>query len=70
KQDQIILSVSDNGPGMDKETLNNIFVPFYTTKKQGSGIGLSLSRQIMKAHKGSINVSSQPGKGTTFYLNF
>ena len=64
------LVVEDNGSGIDKETLENIFIPFYTTKKEGSGIGLSLSKQIMQAHKGAINVSSAPGQGTRFTLSF
>jgi signal transduction histidine kinase len=62
------IAVTDNGPGMDKETQRNIFVPFFTTKESGSGIGLSLSRQILRAHQGSLHVSSQPGQGTTFEL--
>lgn len=62
------IAVKDNGPGMDRETQRNIFVPFYTTKDQGSGIGLSLSRQILRAHHGSLNVISAPGKGSSFEL--
>ena len=64
------LEISDNGPGIDQETLDNIFVPFFTTKKEGSGIGLSLSKQIMRAHRGNIKVRSLVGKGTTFELTF
>ncbi len=67
---KIILSVEDNGPGIDAETLENIFVPFYTTKKEGSGIGLSLSQQIMRAHKGNLSVHSEPGVRTCFYMFF
>ncbi|TRX51761.1 ATP-binding protein [Fulvivirga sp. M361] len=70
KSHQTIISVKDNGPGIDHETLEQIFIPFYTTKKEGSGIGLSLSLQIMRAHKGKLKVHSQPGKGTTFDLIF
>lgn len=66
---KITLSVSDNGPGIDQENLDNIFVPFFSTKKNGSGIGLSLSRQIMRLHKGSIRVNSSVG-GTKFNLTF
>ncbi len=66
----IAISVCDNGQGIDKENLDNIFVPFYSTKKEGSGIGLSLSRQIMHKHKGRINVKSEPGKGSCFTLEF
>lgn len=63
------ISVIDNGPGITAENLEEIFVPFFTTKKQGNGIGLSLSKQIMKAHKGDITVESD-STGTTFTLKF
>ena len=53
---RIQIQVRDNGPGIDKQAQNSIFIPFFTTKKTGSGIGLSLSRQIMRLHKGSIAV--------------
>jgi len=62
--------VEDNGPGIPDAILDRIFVPFYTTKDTGSGIGLSLSRQIMQMHKGSLSVQSAPGEGTAFYLGF
>jgi signal transduction histidine kinase len=62
--------VSDNGPGIIREALQSIFVPFYTTKKTGSGIGLSLSRQIMQLHNGTLNVESEPGVRTVFTLRF
>ncbi|WP_020527865.1 sensor histidine kinase [Flexithrix dorotheae] len=65
-----VISVKDNGPGIDKDALDRIFIPFFTTKKMGSGIGLSLSRQIMRLHKGTITASSDPGQGTTFNLVF
>jgi len=68
--EQVYISVQDNGNGMDAETLTQAFIPFFTTKKEGSGIGLSLSRQIMQLHKGSIDVRSEPGKGTTVVLGF
>lgn len=64
------LKVSDNGSGMDKETVDKIFIPFFTTKKTGSGIGLSLCKQIMLLHKGSIQLKSVVGEGTTFSLHF
>ncbi len=66
---RVFISVEDNGPGIEKEALERIFIPFYTTKKTGSGIGLSLSRQIMRLHKGNINVVSEPGN-TRFTLKF
>ena len=62
------ISITDNGQGFTEEELDNIFIPFYTTKENGSGIGLSLSRQIMRLHKGSISARSTPGKETTFEL--
>ncbi len=65
-----LISVSDNGTGIENELLQNIFIPFFTTKDHGSGIGLSLSRQIMKLHKGTISVVSKPGKETEFRLIF
>ncbi|MDO6390346.1 ATP-binding protein [Pontibacter sp. BT731] len=64
------IDVQDNGSGVSPEDLDRIFIPFFTTKKQGSGIGLSLSRQIMRQHGGSIRVSSSPGGPTTFSLTF
>jgi nitrogen fixation/metabolism regulation signal transduction histidine kinase len=67
---RIVLSIKDNGPGMDAETLEKIFVPFFTTKEIGSGIGLSLSRQIIRLHNGNITCDSVPGEGTTFTMLF
>ncbi len=67
---KIILEVKDSGKGIDQEALSKIFIPFFTTKKKGSGIGLSLSKQIMRRHKGNIQVRSKPGEGTTFKLIF
>ncbi len=64
------LKISDNGHGMTHEVLDNIFVPFFTTKKNGSGIGLSLCKQIIMLHRASINVQSVEGKGTVFSLVF
>jgi len=64
------IEVIDNGPGIIKEAVEHIFVPFYTTKRTGSGIGLSLSRQIMQMHNGSITVESEPGVKTVFLLRF
>ena len=64
----VIMEVTDNGPGIPPDVLENIFVPFYTTKKQGSGIGLSLSRQIVRLHKGTLTVNTEVGKGTGFVV--
>ncbi len=66
----IIISVKDNGPGIDEEAQSKIFIPFYTTKKSGSGIGLSLSKQIMRQHLGTISVKSKLNEGTEFVLRF
>jgi len=64
------IEIIDNGPGIIKEALEHIFVPFYTTKRTGSGIGLSLSRQIMQMHNGSITVESDPDVRTAFTMRF
>jgi len=64
------LMVADNGAGISQEILDKIFVPFFTTKKTGSGIGLSLSEQIMKLHSGTLSVMSSEGQGATFVLGF
>jgi two-component system, NtrC family, nitrogen regulation sensor histidine kinase NtrY len=67
---RIFLSISDNGHGIKPDIMEKIFVPFFTSKKEGSGIGLSLSREIMRLHKGNITVKSKPGEETTFTLHF
>ncbi|MFZ2906343.1 MAG: ATP-binding protein [Cyclobacteriaceae bacterium] len=64
------VEVMDNGPGIIPEAIDHIFVPFYTTKKSGSGIGLSLSRQIMQLHNGTLTVESEPEVKTVFTLRF
>jgi len=64
------ICVSDNGPGIPPEIMEQIFVPFFTTRESGSGIGLSLSRQIMRLHGGSLQVRSLPDIETTFYMIF
>ncbi len=68
-KDQKEIWIKDNGPGIPNEILENIFVPFFTTKESGSGIGLSLSKQIMRLHGGTITVVST-SVGTTFKLEF
>lgn len=65
-----VIIVKDNGDGIDPEALERIFVPFFSTKKTGSGIGLSLSKQIMRQHEGRITVKSKLGEGTEFILRF
>jgi signal transduction histidine kinase len=67
---KIIVEVSDTGKGIEEEALGKIFIPFFTTKQKGSGIGLSLSKQIMRRHKGNIQVRSELGQGTTVKLIF
>lgn len=69
-QEAVIIEVIDNGPGIIKEALDRIFVPFFTTKKNGSGIGLSLSRQIMQMHNGTLSAESEPDVRTVFRLQF
>jgi two-component system nitrogen regulation sensor histidine kinase NtrY len=65
-----IISVKDNGNGIEEEALQKIFIPFFTTKKNGSGIGLSLSKQIMRQHQGMLGVKSKLDEGTEFFLRF
>ncbi|MGN6615722.1 MAG: sensor histidine kinase [Ilyomonas sp.] len=65
-----VIKVADNGPGMEEDLLDKIFIPFFSTKKTGSGIGLSLCKQIMMLHKGNITVQSVVGEGTVFTLQF
>jgi len=67
---RVTIQVQDNGCGITAEAQSKIFIPFFTTKKNGSGIGLSLSRRIMRLHRGSISVQSQPGEGASFRLHF
>jgi two-component system, NtrC family, nitrogen regulation sensor histidine kinase NtrY len=67
---QVRIAISDNGCGISPENLENIFIPFFTTKRGGSGIGMSIVRQIVKLNGGSINVISAPGTGTTVNLDF
>ena len=66
----ITVALSDNGTGISADLLESIFIPFFTTKPQGSGIGLSLSRQIMQLHGGSLQVESAVNRGSTFALFF
>jgi signal transduction histidine kinase len=65
-----LIQVEDNGAGISNEIIDDVFVPFYTTKKDGSGIGLSLSKQIMQNHNGTISVNSSPDNGSVFTLKF
>ena len=65
-----VIKISDNGQGIDAAAQENIFIPFFTTKKDGSGIGLSFSKQVMRLHHGTIEVASKPGEDTEFTLRF
>lgn len=66
----LVIRIADNGSGIEPEILDKIFIPFFSTKKSGSGIGLSLCKQIMLLHKGNIQVFSKVGEGTAFELEF
>lgn len=70
RRSRVTLKVTDNGPGIAAENQSQIFVPFYSTKTAGSGIGLSLSRQIMRRHGGSLRVQSKLGGPTSFLMHF
>lgn len=67
---RVLVKVVDNGSGIVKEALEKIFIPFFSTRKKGSGIGLSLAKQIMRLHDGTIRAQSTPGTQTTFTLRF
>ncbi len=70
KRGRVTIQVADNGTGILPEVLDKIFIPFFTTKQSGSGIGLSLSRQILRLHNGTITAHSVPDKETIFTLTF
>jgi signal transduction histidine kinase len=64
------ISVRDNGCGIDMDNMDNIFIPFYTAREKGSGIGLSFAKQIMRLHNGHVAVKSDKGDGAEFLLKF
>jgi two-component system nitrogen regulation sensor histidine kinase NtrY len=70
EQQRVIIEVQDNGSGIPADVLDSIFIPFFTTRPNGSGIGLSLAKQIMQLHQGSIQVQSVEGAGSVFRLFF
>jgi len=70
KRGNIIVEVSDNGHGVSAENAKKIFVPFFTTREGGSGVGLALARQVMIAHGGFVRVSDNQGGGAVFRLTF
>ncbi len=70
EEEEVFLRISDTGPGIPANSLENIFEPFFSTKKRGFGMGLPLVKQIVSEHLGKISVKSEEGKGTTFSLTF
>ncbi|MFD1470703.1 sensor histidine kinase [Hymenobacter caeli] len=70
EQERVVIEVKDNGSGISADVLDSIFIPFFTTRLNGSGIGLSLAKQIMQLHQGSIQVHSVAGAGSAFQLWF
>lgn len=68
KKDMLIILCKDNGCGIPADKINTIFTPFVTSKEDGTGLGLSLSKRIIEAHNGTISVDSAPTKGTTFTI--
>jgi two-component system, NtrC family, nitrogen regulation sensor histidine kinase NtrY len=69
-KNRVFIEVEDSGPGIDPTLLDEIFIPFFTTKTTGTGVGLSISRQILQMHGGDIRVSTAPGGGARFVLEF
>jgi len=67
--DSVSIRIRDNGQGIPGDIIDQIFIPFFTTREKGSGIGLSLSRRIIHQHGGSISIDSEMGKGTTLYIH-
>ncbi|MFQ5698690.1 MAG: ATP-binding protein [Myxococcota bacterium] len=68
--DQVWLRLRDNGPGMDEATRARVFRPFFTSKANGTGLGLAVSKKLVDAHGGTIEIESEPGRGCTFVLTF
>lgn len=68
KLQMVVLSISDNGPGMSEETRNRVFEPYFSTKKEGTGLGLAIAKRIVNDHNGFIRVQSSPGQGTKFVI--
>ena len=67
---EVWVRIRDNGPGIDREAVQKMFSPFYTSKPGGTGLGLAISKKLVDAHGGSIEVSSEPGDGAAFLLTF
>jgi len=68
--DRVVIEIADNGPGIPSDVMEHIFDPFYTTKENGSGLGLSIAHTIVNEHQGQLEVDSKPGQGTTFRIVF
>ena len=66
QQDCVEISVEDTGVGMDEDTIRNVFIPFFTTKEKGTGLGLTITHRIVQEHGGWIDVKSNVGKGSVF----
>jgi signal transduction histidine kinase len=70
RRHNVVIEVADNGPGIPADIATKIFVPFFTTREKGSGVGLALARQVMIAHGGFIRVNANEGGGSVFSLTF
>ena len=70
KRGHMEMTVEDSGPGIDDEIAEQVFVPFFTTKREGSGVGLALTRQVMIAHGGNVRLSRSAMGGAKFTLTF
>ena len=70
EHNRLYIDVADNGKGLDNELAKKVFIPFFTTRKNGSGIGLTITRNIMRMHHGSVELQSQPFERTVFSLVF
>jgi signal transduction histidine kinase len=63
-RNNVLITIADQGLGMDKKTLENVFIPFYTNKKEGTGLGMPIAKKVIESHHGKIHVDSKPGEGT------
>jgi signal transduction histidine kinase len=63
-RDGVVITISDQGSGMDRETLATLFMPFFTTKAEGTGLGMPIAKKVIEAHDGTLDISSTVGVGT------
>ena len=70
RQGRVCIEVADTGPGISQDVAEKVFVPFFTTKREGSGVGLALTRQVMLSHGGNVRLTANPRGGATFVLTF